>query len=720
MNDARREQTTAKLDANSKAPKSPVRQAGILLTPGTGTSRRKRVSFGGDVVDQATKKTTVAGSSQSGDLPAKAPTPWTAKEGEPSRPRPRSKLTEALENSRRERQAAERQSASTSDKKDAKTVVDQVDVDDEWEEDEDEPAEHDMTIDLNEPRSRSGKYWKSEFAKYHDDARVEMEKLVKYKQLAKSYAKMKDTEAANLNEKLKEEQAKVTEMEKKITELAAHMGAAKLKNSNKDNTAMLKELARQTALAVEYREKVKELASMLEHPTEEVTGDKKTRRIVASPRTQQTLVETQRELRRARAQVKENGQLRDEVERLKSKLLFSEQLASQLSDENKRLAEEESRAKTKVHGLEQQLTDAQEEARRRRSEAKAAKEEIDRLKESSRLKQKDSSDLIMQKDDKIAELRRELKVLKAEVQELKASLKTTTQEALKKDIVEDASRPGSNALGSFQRDLALKKTERHKQKQPAEDDLREFKKNQAELVELNKRIHAGAFATLDSGVSSSPAASSTRSRPLSAIETGPGSSTRRESLYSVATGNFRSTAAAEPARIPTNTTTTKPSILANRPLLEVPTTAAASTIRGVAAAVASSSSEHGHPRWRRYVPREQWVPSPERGYEGAAASSERYALYDSPDKRAVGAGAARLLGESDGNGGYPRQGGGAPDSSAVYGTPRGGDVSRASSTLSDNRRAAALARIELRKAERKRTHMGAGAAGVNKENVRPF
>ncbi|KAK8038174.1 hypothetical protein PG994_014941 [Apiospora phragmitis] len=127
-------------------PKSPPKPTGILMTPGTATSRRKRVSFGYEIQH---KQNDAAAQS-----PSKPPAP----------------------------------------KKDE-------DMSDEDWEDED-PA--DVTIDLNEPKSNSGRYWKTQFTKYHDDAREEMSKLVKHKHLSRMYAQQKDIENTELQERVKE------------------------------------------------------------------------------------------------------------------------------------------------------------------------------------------------------------------------------------------------------------------------------------------------------------------------------------------------------------------------------------------------------------------------------------------------------------------------------------------------------------------------------------
>jgi hypothetical protein len=65
---------------------SPTKPQGILLTPGTGTTRRKTVSFGNEVVDkpehEKTRGKISAKKSKSGipdDCPGKFPSPWVSK-----------------------------------------------------------------------------------------------------------------------------------------------------------------------------------------------------------------------------------------------------------------------------------------------------------------------------------------------------------------------------------------------------------------------------------------------------------------------------------------------------------------------------------------------------------------------------------------------------------------------------------------------------------------
>src|SRR5690606_3949619 len=168
---------------------------------------------------------------------------------------------------------------------------------------------------------------KTNFETYHQDAKTEMEKLLKYKQLAKSYAKMKDAEAVELQERLKEEQTKVGEMEKKLTEMASQIATKRLTGDDKESSELMKDLAKQTALAVQYKDQVKELESLVKgHAGDPDT--KGSRRTAGTPRGSKALLEAQRELRRVKSQVRDMEDLKDEVKRLKGELKIAEQSSS--------------------------------------------------------------------------------------------------------------------------------------------------------------------------------------------------------------------------------------------------------------------------------------------------------------------------------------------------------------------------------------------------------
>lgn len=377
----------------SDTPAKPV-PAGILLTPGTGTTRRKRVSFGHDVKSEA-----------NGILDGDAG-PGT---------RPKTRLTQALENSRKNKRS---QTAPMETKQSAPEPNDPEDV---WEE-IDEDRDPDVTVDLNEPHSRSGKYWKSCFESYHADAKAEMEKLVKYKQLAKSYAKMKDSEALDLQQKLGEEQERVKKMEEKVAELSRniHAGRAKGNKSSKKDSEMVAELQKQTALATEYRLQVEELEEMLVTAGQEPDGDKKKRKaITTSPRT--AIIETHRQLRQARAQLKELDAAKDEVSRLKAELLAERRKSSKLAEENCKLAADLSRSSSKVVDLEKKLDDSRNEARTKEREFRRLKSEHDQLKENAKSRFSEAEQVLAKKNETISGLNEEIRSLNAELSKRPAS-----------------------------------------------------------------------------------------------------------------------------------------------------------------------------------------------------------------------------------------------------------------------------------------------------------
>ncbi|KAK8136281.1 spindle pole body formation-associated protein-domain-containing protein [Apiospora sp. TS-2023a] len=177
-------------------PKSPPKPTGILMTPGTATSRRKRVSFGHEIQQKQN------------DVPAPSP----------SKP-PASKKNDDMS-------------------------------DEEWE-DEDGA---DVTIDLNEPKSNSGKYWKAQFTKYHDDARQEMSKLVKHKHLSRMYAQQKDIENTELQERVKELERQVRLKDEEIQQAQKRPGLSRSTSvasasgrERQDSETRAAERARQTA-----------------------------------------------------------------------------------------------------------------------------------------------------------------------------------------------------------------------------------------------------------------------------------------------------------------------------------------------------------------------------------------------------------------------------------------------------------------------------------------
>ncbi|KAL9104911.1 MAG: hypothetical protein Q9187_008850 [Circinaria calcarea] len=111
-------------------------------------------------------------------------------------------------------------------------------------------------MDLKDPRSRSGRHWKREYTRYHEKSDHEMRKLIKYSQIAKSYAVKRDSEALNISEKLKKALSQVAEMEGRVSELAGKLAENPDKaDGGPDQAQLMAQLAIQTAQALRYKQK---------------------------------------------------------------------------------------------------------------------------------------------------------------------------------------------------------------------------------------------------------------------------------------------------------------------------------------------------------------------------------------------------------------------------------------------------------------------------------
>ncbi|EON66008.1 hypothetical protein W97_05251 [Coniosporium apollinis CBS 100218] len=162
---------------------------GILMTPGTAATRRKTVSFGAHVVDNEGKKSTVPGrSGLPNNCPGKFPSPWTPKAGDATAEPVRTKLTAALFEAR---DSSSKPKAKARAKDDA-----------------------DITLDVTEPRSESGRYWKEKYESYSEKSEKDVKKLITKQQLAKNYAKKKDEETMELATRLEDERKRHKKREK--------------------------------------------------------------------------------------------------------------------------------------------------------------------------------------------------------------------------------------------------------------------------------------------------------------------------------------------------------------------------------------------------------------------------------------------------------------------------------------------------------------------------
>jgi hypothetical protein len=235
-------QSPAKIRANLFA--SPTKS--ILITPGTATNRRKTVSFGGLALQSE--------QSMDGLL--------DASHGKSQRPASVSMNPDA----QRASDGLRRSLFPGVEKAEINTAQIPVAVNDDGGPStslamvhsmEETESTADVTIDLKQPRSRSGQHWKQEYQRDHDKSKVEMRKLIRYSQIAKSYAVKKDAEAMSSGEKLKRSESRLAEMESRISEIAAKLRDSQEheKGCTNDQDQLMNDLAAQMAQALKYKQR---------------------------------------------------------------------------------------------------------------------------------------------------------------------------------------------------------------------------------------------------------------------------------------------------------------------------------------------------------------------------------------------------------------------------------------------------------------------------------
>lgn len=411
---------------------SPTKQSqGTLMTPGTTAAPKKTVSFGSSVIDNEGK----AAAGRSGlpnDFPGKFPSPWTPRmpNVEPSQVARPTSLTKALESAR---EVKHKQSTST------KASTGSIRNSDAMSNMEKKPAEilaiqkpkstsqntrarnrvqtalepdQDMTTDLNEPHSESGKYWKMEYERYHEDAKVEMKKLVKYKQLAKSYARKKDEEALDLVEKLHREQRKVVSMEEKLTELATYVAQRRLHGDENDAAELLKELAYRTALTLKYQDNVDKFQAALDDYDSEIDLDDEDMQKPDSPRKPHAVPDVSKKSRRASEHKAETTLVRSEIRKLRSDLSSAEKEVCRNRNGYVKMSEDLAKARGDLAESDRRRRDADERCRDQEKMLHALQEDYEDLKYLAKKQRHEAELLLKRRHDRNASLKKEVHFLR--------------------------------------------------------------------------------------------------------------------------------------------------------------------------------------------------------------------------------------------------------------------------------------------------------------------
>ncbi|PYH98973.1 hypothetical protein BO71DRAFT_425596 [Aspergillus ellipticus CBS 707.79] len=377
------------VDLTMNAMASPTKS--ILVTPGTASNRRKTVSFGDSVVDNERRR------DQPSTKPSNTPTTsssnftsqWSANSSD-GKFKPRSKLTQALMDSRdRSSKGSDLFSLldadlnpSSSSQTASKTAST-------------EPDDNDDTINLNEPRSQSGKYWKAEFDNYRTKTTWEIKKLIQYRSAAKTYAKKKDDEASRLADKLKEEEIKVAEMERHVTQLASTMVG---EGAQADKEKLVQELTKQTALALQYKHRVSSLRKLLER--HDVVGSEvdeigeHSELENTSGKTTPELHKTQQALEQATAKIEEMKLQHSDFSKLKDLARSSEQKASELQKENASLKQTLARVKQEMSKYEGRRKEKETKLKQREAKLETRIQEYrERLKTATQQHRENEEDL---------------------------------------------------------------------------------------------------------------------------------------------------------------------------------------------------------------------------------------------------------------------------------------------------------------------------------------
>lgn len=425
---------------------SPIKPTGILMTPGTAAARRKTVSFGAGFEDHG-EKVRVSKSGIPDDCPGKFPSPWAGKDDIASASRRRTALTRSLEKAR---QSRPKKSALEAEKKGHSAIIADADSEETATEDDNmekrqrskkkapvkpyaanpDAFENDMTIDLNEPRSQSGQFWKTHHEHYHEEAIREMTKLVHYREAAKSYAKLKDDEATDLAARLREEQERVAKMEGANSNLIAAIASRRRLGGDDEAPELMETLARQMAFAGQYRSEVDQIRSIMEeHNKPSKRNDEERGRTTLSTADMNTLIETSRELKRAREQLEDMDTMREEMKSLRIKLSTAGDKMKSLSQDNQTLMRKLGRASNKTVASDTAEA-SNDDLQNLQDELTTLRNEHETLKEQAKSQRGEAERLLQKRRDQVAKLKQDNASMKAD---LKKEVEKIQQLASKRD-----------------------------------------------------------------------------------------------------------------------------------------------------------------------------------------------------------------------------------------------------------------------------------------------
>jgi len=349
---------------------------GILVTPGTAATRRKTVSFGfNEALAQGTTTTAAVEDAEPNIDPVL--TPYKEESEGPTADQPRhSKLTKQL--------------IELSKKKPDERIP-LKDLDSQPTANKGAPRHKsntnalmvgpDTTIDLNQPESRSGQFWKTEYEEFHRKSTQEMINVLQYSQNIKTYAAIKDQEVITVNEKMEKELARLASMERKVSKLVKQLKLTQTKGPEGDSDVanLIRDLAQQTARAIMYKQKADRYKATLKQQAAKGA-------LIEIPDGQddnQADTSDNEELQGQTGAPELKGLSMDSVglhaqlENLRESAKSSEHAAVRLEIENSALKRSLARVKEEMMSYEARRQAREEHLKKRESKQKAAREEAE-------------------------------------------------------------------------------------------------------------------------------------------------------------------------------------------------------------------------------------------------------------------------------------------------------------------------------------------------------
>ena len=234
----------------------------------------------------------------------------------------------------------------------------------------------DATVDLSQPRSKSGQFWKTEYDGFYKRSYQELKNVIQYSENYKTFAAIKDQEAMSMGSKLEKELAKVVSMEKTVSRLAKRLETTQIQDSEGkgDLGKLVQELAQQTARAVRYKQQADHYKAVLKKQS---SGDVVPSNYQAESSDNEALEAHQIVAHDGECQDVNSIGLRAQLDLLREAAKSSGDAAAKLENENSALKHSLARVKEEMMSYESRRHAREDNLKRREAKQRAAREEAE-------------------------------------------------------------------------------------------------------------------------------------------------------------------------------------------------------------------------------------------------------------------------------------------------------------------------------------------------------